>query len=164
MDLFDYLKSARKSLFRFEALQEFDVPEEKVAVKEYNEIGRVDFASMKEWFEFIEKKNSEGVWTGRVRLVKLPVNDYTKMELACHRETAKHGDKIEVIVEKEFDKLGVSEKDFWLIDDERVLLMNYDLGWKYLGFDVLEEGVRKYVEWKKLLIENSVPVEGFDFN
>jgi hypothetical protein len=158
MDLMNYLNTATTSLFRFESLQDYDVEGEKEEVKIFKQTRQLDDSDMKEWWSFIDGKVATGVQMQRVRLVMMPMTDYTEMELEIHKKSALHGDDIRTITEEKFKTLNVVPKfDFWLIDDTIVLIMNYDLTGKYLGFSV-QGGVHPYSEYvgiKKALLENS---------
>jgi hypothetical protein len=143
MDLMDYLKQAKSSLFRYESLQDypddfFDNADE----------------TMKEWWDFIRLKVSEGVKMERVRLITQPITEYVQTELRVHAKSALYGDSIKTINEKDF-LVGLS--DFWLVDDKIVLLMNYDSQGHYLSFDVKEDD-GEYRNLKLKLLDVSIPL------
>ena len=62
MDLYKYLRSANKSLFRFESLQEYKVDDDGI-----------EDGGMKEWWDFIALKTKSDVVMERVRLVIEPL-------------------------------------------------------------------------------------------
>ena len=127
MELMEYLNTATQSLFRFESLQEYNLDKECEAVKLYKETGYIDDSNIKDWWNFIEGKVAHKVQMQRVKLVMLPLTDYSKMELEIHKKSILHGDDIRTISEDNFKKLNVIPIfDFWLIDNTTVLIMNYD--------------------------------------
>ncbi len=144
MKLFDYLKSANKSLFRFESLQEYKIDGEDSSDE-----------GMKEWWNFIDSKTKTGVKMQRVRLIIRPFSDYTKIELEIHKKSKAFGDDIRIIEEDKFKSLQIKQEDFWLIDDSVCLKMNYSTLGEYLGF-TLENDVDIYKKAKNSLLENSV--------
>jgi hypothetical protein len=145
MDLYQYLQSAKKSLFRFETLQEYKV-----------EGDGIDDDGMKEWWDFITLKTKSGVKMERVRLVIEPLTEYTKNELIVHKKSKTFGDDIRLMKEDSFRSLNINQEDFWLVDDVIVLKMNYGTGGEYLGFNVIESDVDHYIAIKNRLIENSI--------
>ncbi len=147
MDLYQYLQSAKSSLFRLEALQEFNVSGDEI-----------DSEEMQAWWKFISEKTSSGVLMQRVRLIIDPMTAYIKNELIAHRKSTTFGADVRVISGDVFDKLGVRAEDFWLIDDQIVLKMKYTTTGEYLGFEVDEVCASRYVETKKLLLESSTPL------
>ena len=155
-NLMYYLSVSKKSLFRFEYEQYFandDMSDE----------------SMKEWWSFIKDKTLNNITMQRVRLVILPMNEYTKSELKTHKNSVKYGDDIRVLYKEEFDEIVNSIKlvkflenqnnkvlSFWLIDDNLLLKMKYNEAGVYIGFDTIYEQVEvefykslKYKLWEK---------------
>jgi hypothetical protein len=145
MDLYQYLKSANTSLFRFEALQDYKVEGDGMDDKE-----------MKEWWNFIESKVKSGVVMQRVRLIIEPLTEYTKNELVVHKKSKTFGDDIRIIKNGIFVTLNIKEEDFWIIDGKIVLRMNYSVDGAYLGFDVIDNNPKHYVDIAKLLLKYSV--------
>lgn len=141
MTLLDYLKSAEKSLFRFEAQQEYKVEDD------------MSPASMQAWWNFIESKITNHVLMQRVKLIREPVNDYTKKELEMHRKSVTHGDIIKIIKYHDIEKSNIPTQDFWIIDDILVLEMNYSTTREYLGFNVIKSNIRDYIKIKKPIIK-----------
>src|ERR1035437_10601129 len=118
-----YLEKSTKSVFRFEGLQDYSAEDGEESVRNFIESGKLPFISSEtDWWHGIKRKNESGVRTYRVRLVALPLNDYTKMELALHRMSAEYsGEDIRIIGQKKFDEvIGKHVADFYLIDDIRV--------------------------------------------
>jgi len=155
MDLYDYLKSAKKSLFRLEYLQEYNVPEEAEFFEQYKKTGGIDTKDlMQEWWDFLKQKNDKGVIMQRVRLVKKPITKYLEWELKVYKETARYGEEIKLLPEykstPELDELG----DFWLVDDSVGLKMNYDESGQYESFELVSD-IKLYLNAKKYLLENS---------
>jgi hypothetical protein len=145
MDLFDYLKSATTSLFRWEALQEYQVEGEE---------------DMSEWWDFIESKTRTGVVMQRVRLITLPLTNYTKREVNLHKLSAKRGDDIRYIFDT--NQIDVHRfKDFWLIDEKILLSMQYSSSGTYEGFEIVEKGMQPFVDFKNKIYAASEPIEKF---
>lgn len=159
-----YLDKASKSIFRFEGLQDYTAEDGEEFVKKYIETGQL-LEKPEEilWCRNLRGMNERGIVTQRVRLVKLPLNDYTKTELAWYRAAAEYsGDDIRLIEQEDFDKIFETEMpDFWMVDDMYTFPMEYGPKGKFLG-DMLVEGkeVEAYVQYKIKLINNSVSVEG----
>ncbi len=157
MNLMDYLESAKKSLFRFEYLQDFNIPEEKDDFETYKKTGKFDPTMMKEWWNFLESKQREGVIAQRVRLVREPFTKYTEWEIEIYKETIKHGDEIKTLSEDKLTTALDELKDFWIIDDSIVLSIKYTSIGEYLGFEKVVN-IDTYLNAKRYLLENSVPL------
>ena len=147
MNLMHYLENAKTSLFRWEALQEYKVEEDD---------------DLTPWWSFIEEKVAEGVIMQRVRLIKLPLNTYTKDEIESHKISCEKGDDIQCILQPKFSVENFN--DFWLIDEKIVLNMNYSDDGEYRGFEVEENQsvLDDYLNFKKELLSHSKSI--MDFN
>jgi hypothetical protein len=153
MDLKAYLNQAKKSLFRLELLQYF--PSDEKLFASYKNTGEADKEIMAPWWAYLDDKKKAGIEMKRVRLVEYPLSDYMKMSLAVHKESSKHGMELFTIRGDEYRKLNIDIQDFWLVDDETVILMNYEKDGTYLGFDVKEDTNQVYSKIKNLLLNNS---------
>jgi len=145
MELFDYLNSAKTSLFRFESLQEYNVD---------NDSGSDD--EMKEWWDFVSTKVANGVIMQRVRLITEPLTNYTKKELEIHKKSVKFGDDIAIIKENVFELLNIDREDFWLINDKICLIMKYSDNGEYKGFEIEDKNIDRFISIKNKLLKNSL--------
>ncbi|MDQ6984793.1 MAG: hypothetical protein Q9M91_04230 [Candidatus Dojkabacteria bacterium] len=156
MELFEYLKNSQKSLFRFESLQYLS--EDKESLDKYLKTGKVDMTDNAEWFDFLKSKNKGGVSTKRVRLVTLPINDYTKFEIEVFKVAKKYGDDIKIIMDSEFNQLDLPKIDFWNIDNKTVLKLNYDESGKYLEFENDSLNFNFYKSFQDEIIKHSIEI------
>ncbi len=156
MDFDDYLKSSKKSLFRWEKLQWYADDEEMF--RKYKETGDVDWEEMSNWNQFLLFNLVLKISMQRVRLVVEPMNEYTRMELKIHWASTGLGDKIRKIDEESYKKIGIDFPDFWLIDDKTVLLMKYGSQGQYEGFEAVE-ATPELLHFKNELWERSVELE-----
>ncbi len=162
MDQLDtYLKKATKSIFRYEALQDYSAEDGEESVREFMKSGVLPFLPEEtEWWRMIKAKNDAGVNTCRVRMITDPLTDYTKMELALHRKSAAYsGEDIRIIGETQSDKIEKDLEDYYLVDGQYLFPMKYGPKGKYLG-SVLVTGIEiaKYIEYSGQLIADSVPI------
>ncbi len=166
MDLGKELDNSNKEIFRFEYLQEYfsdgsDKTENEIN-KQWKETHRIDMDLMKEWHDFIKAKAQNGVRFIWVRLVKFPLNEYTKSELYIFKKRVGYGINIRVITKEEYDKLEIDVKDFYLIDG-KPLIMNYGKNNEYLSCEYNNKNSEKYNKIKNLLIKNSVSISDFSY-
>lgn len=65
----------------------------------------------------------------RVHVIEEPLSDYIRYELAAYTPNVDAGEDVRVIsVARGSWPNGVPRHDFWLFDDERLWLMEYDPG------------------------------------
>lgn len=146
MNIESYFNNAKVSMFRFEALQVYDVGVDDMSDEE-----------MIPWRAFVKEKVESGVLMQRVRLLTYPLTDYTIRELEIHKKSVVCGDDIRTVDSEIFNRLNIEAKDFWLIDDEVCLEMNYGESGKWLGFEMSND-IEKYIKIKEVLLRNSTPL------
>jgi hypothetical protein len=162
MDQLDkYIEKASKSIFRYEGLQDYSAEDGEDFAKNYLKTKQLTFQPKdNEWWRDIKEKNGKGIKTCRVRLVTKLLTDYTQAELA-HLEAAAaySGEDIRIIKEDDMKDIWKDPKDYYLVDDKYLFLMDYGPKGKYLG-SILVEGdeVKRYADIKNTLIEASTPI------
>lgn len=155
MELINYLNSANKSIFRFEYLQDFDIPEEQKFFQKYVTAGVLDLEPlMKGWWDFIDAKRRMGVMYQKVKLIREPLTKYTEWSLQICKKSEKYGQKTKILTEEKLTRSLERLKDFWLIDDSVALRMNYGGRGEYLGFEKVKN-IEPYVLAKKYSLKNS---------
>ncbi len=167
MDLGEELDKSGNEIFRFEALQEYfsdgsDVLQNEIE-KQWREKNEIDMDLMKEWHEFIESKVKEGVKFSWVRLVKFPLNEYTKWSLYVYKKRVKYGIDIRIITKEKIEEFGVDIKDFYLIDEKNAFLMKYGKFNEYLDCEFDNKNLWRYKKIKDLLMAHSISVSDFDY-
>jgi hypothetical protein len=162
MDQLDkYIKNTKKSLFRFEGLQDYSGEDGDEIVKMFIDTNMLaQLPNNDSWWNEMKKKNEQGIITQRVRLIIEPLTDYTKMELAYLKQAKNYsGDDIKIIEEKDFKQIAPNElSDFWMIDDTYVFEMEYGPKGKYFGSSMDDKKIMEYVNIKKKLLEVSKPI------
>jgi hypothetical protein len=161
MDLLEkYLRNAKKSLFRYEALQDYSAEDGTKLVRDFLKTGDIGpKASESEWWNWIKKLNDSGITTKRVRMVTEPMTDYTKWELSALKEASEYsGDEIRVIGKED---LSLVVQDFWLIDDTFPFLMYYGNKGKYIKSKLSGTRIDHFIDLKNYLLKNSVSINDF---
>lgn len=98
----------------------------------------------------------------RVRIVGEPFTDYTRYEFACYRDNIAAGENIRVLPRgglARTDQRWASE-DFWIFDDELVVVLSYDDEGRFLGVHQAEE-TRPYLEARRRALSLAVDFEDF---
>lgn len=156
------IAEAKKSIFRFEGLQDYSAEDGEEFVRTYIEKGIFTIQPKdNSWCKDMKQRIERGVKAQRVRLVLKPLNDYTRAELAWHKAVAEFtGDDIRVIEEKDFKEIAPDGlADYWMTEDTNVFILNYGPQGKYLScMRIPESQVKKYIELKNKLLDESVSI------
>jgi hypothetical protein len=160
-ELFNTMKA---SAFRLEALEYFSIPEEVEEISLYRGGQKAPpIGSNQDWLDTVSKATQRGVDFRRVRLVKEPVHDYLKYEIAWgYRLNVPAGEKVSCIMystEPVFETQVPIFKDFWLFDDEHCFLMEYDLLGRFLGVNAVpEEFTAPYIALKREALDKATDI------
>lgn len=144
----DLFSSFTTSAFRLESLPEYHVESEREAFAQFLKTGQADMSTNSElmtWCNMIEDKTKSGATVDRARIICSPATDYTRFEMTCgYPLTTAAGETIRLLSEDDFDIACDEEEldvvfnrwgalDFWLFDDQHLLIMDYDDDGTWLG-------------------------------
>jgi hypothetical protein len=159
------LRQAKRSLFRLEMQPAYDVPTDG------NDFSRYlagepwpDLERKERWLLFLREQRDKGIYRSRVRVVRIPLSDYDRYASEwgyCYNVPAGDDTRIAEVGKLLRDAWmdGINH-DFWLVDNQVPIRMNYDDGGRFVNADVLNgaEGPR-YRDIKDALWVNSEPFE-----
>ncbi|MGI8506075.1 MAG: DUF6879 family protein [Solirubrobacteraceae bacterium] len=77
----------------------------------------------------------------RVRIFARPLTDYTRFEFAAYSDNIAAGEKVRVIDRSllRMEDRSWANEDFWIFDDEIVVILRYDPRGCFLGADRADE-------------------------
>jgi len=163
-------RNAKKNIFRLEGRPEYKVASEQEDIANWKK-GELNLGANKEWqkwMELLKSAKTRGVVTQRVRVAPTPLPDYIKFEIdSWQKYSVKNGDKIFFLDKNDYQEIitayGFNAKDFWLFDDQHLLIFNYDKSGQFAGEILIEDGgmARRYSEMKAKLLQKATPLETF---
>ncbi len=140
MEFMDAFRNAKKETFRLELLDKYVVDSEKKSFDAYKR-GQLKDSDLeedtKEWSGKLEKLHSKGIKTRRVHVVSLPLSEYLRYEILCYYKT---GEEVNMFPRQTYlaMKKDFEPKEFWLIDDKILFLVNYDREGSWINFENME--------------------------
>lgn len=156
------LKNAKKSIFRFESLQDYSAEDGEDTIEHFIKTGEIGWDPTKnDFWKMIKSKNKAGIETARVRLITFPLTNYTKWEVASLKIASEFSDENLRFIEQEvYEKIIPKTGDFYLIDDEIIVEMKYGAKGKFLKDKIsnVENLKTDYVDIKYLLLSHSLPI------
>ncbi|GAA0961299.1 DUF6879 family protein [Virgisporangium aurantiacum] len=93
-----------------------------------------DYSWLGEWLGFIAEVTARGTVVQRARLVTLPHSDYTSWGLACAAALTRAGEDIRYLPREQALDIPFPKEDFWLFDDERIILSVFSDDGRQGGF------------------------------
>jgi hypothetical protein len=96
----------------------------------------VDLAWFRNWLTMIREATAAGKRFARVRVVTVPLTDYSRFGLFCSEHTNAAGEDIRYLARH--DAGDVPDYDYWLFDSRKLVRMRFD-GETFLGGEVIED-------------------------
>ena len=87
----------------------------------------------------IRGATAEGKRFTRVRVVSLPLTDYSRFGVWCAQFTNGAGEDIRYLERGRADTLGVPNHDYWLFDSRKLVRMRFGDNDVFLGGEVIED-------------------------
>jgi hypothetical protein len=131
-----------RRLFRLETHDHLDVSSDGDDFQRYlaGQPGP-DMSRRDAWLNVIRNEVAEGKHTYRVHVVRSPLTDYLRFDFEwgyVYNEQAGEHIGILDLAERESPRELIF-KDFWLIDDEHLVLMHYDNDGRFVGAEPVDE-------------------------
>lgn len=131
-----------RSAFRLEALDVYLSPSDEDNVSRYL-TGRdgPSWAQGDDWIDYLRREEASGIRRYRVHVLTSPIGDYLRYECEWgYMYTTAAGEEVNIIDLAETPRpsgLPVGVDDFWLYDDEHVVLMNYEDDGRFASAELL---------------------------
>jgi hypothetical protein len=143
-----------RSAFRLECLPAYDVTED--AERERFRLwlaGERPAAQERGWPELVATAVAAGKTMQRVRLVETPPTEYQRFELEWgYPANVAAGESIHILDDRPDGLLAV---DFWLFDDETVVVLEYDDAGRFVG-PVVAETLEPYRQARDMALKSSI--------
>jgi hypothetical protein len=89
------------------------------------------------WLTMIREATSEGRQFKRVRVVSMPLTDYSRFGLFCSKYTNEAGEDIRYLARDRAKDLP--NYDYWLFDSRKPVRMLFDADGTFLGGEIIED-------------------------
>jgi len=97
----------------------------------------VDLAWFQGWLTLIREAVAEGRRFTRVRVVSMPLTDYSRFGVFCSEQTNAAGEDIRYL--RRDDATGLPHYDYWLFDSRALVRMHFDEDENFLGGERIED-------------------------
>jgi hypothetical protein len=102
------------------------------------------------WRTYIQGLRSRGIPFERVRMLTEPLTDYLRYQLDTTDWNIESGEDIRWISQSTAGELGLPDYDYYIFDDNRVLIFRFDDAKNLLGVDVDDDPdvVQRHQTWR----------------
>ena len=149
--------------FRLETLPEYRVAAERGRMELFLSGAPKPPGYGEGWHKRLREYRETGKHVRRVRVVGPELTDYQRREFAwAYPGNAEAGEEIRVLREEQARALTLPDQDFWLFDDQTVVLMRYEADGTQLGRErLIEAEPDLYARYGRTAWEAAVGLDEF---
>jgi hypothetical protein len=139
---FDRLfKTFEHTAFRLEVRDRYNAPYEAESFGKFLN-GEPEYIddSYRRWLDWIQAATAAGRRFSRVRVVSLPLADYSRYGLSYARHNNAAGEDIRYLTRDRARAVGLPDHDYWLFDSRKLAWMHFDdADDHFLGAEIIED-------------------------
>jgi len=94
---------------------------------------------MQGWLDLLRATTATGRRFARVRVVSMPLTDYSRFGVWCAQFTNGAGEDIRYLDRAQAESAGLPGHDYWLFDSRLLLRMHFDDRDGFLGGEIIED-------------------------
>ncbi|MEU4803693.1 DUF6879 family protein [Actinosynnema sp. NPDC023587] len=153
----------KHTAYRLEARDQYDASYENESLAKFLAGESDDLPWMQSWLDMLREATAEGRRFARVRLVTLPLTDYSRFGVWCAQFTNGAGEDIRYLVRDKAEALGLPNHDYWLFDSRKLVRMHFDDNNAFLGGEVVEDAaeVVQHNYWRDAAWHHAVRRDDF---
>jgi len=156
----------RNTAFRFETLDGYNVPQETEFLERF-EAGEshsiAEFEYFAAWLTLVQQATQEGRRIERVRVISEPATGYQRWVMWIGQFAELAGEVIKYITRDDAlrAELPVESGDWWLLDSERLLRLEFDESGKPMGGELIHDAgiVLPYCAWRDVAVHHSIRLD-----
>jgi hypothetical protein len=130
-------RSFEHTAYRLEARDYYYSPNEATALAQFVAGEPVEMDWFQNWLNMIQEATNAGRRFTRVRVVSVPLTDYSRFGVFCSQYTNAAGEDIRYLVRDQAQ--GLPDYDYWLFDSRKLVRMHFDEQEHFLGGEVIED-------------------------
>lgn len=127
----------KHTAFRLETLDQYNSPVETESFRKFVAGEPDSLAWYQSWLSMVREATAEGRLFSRVRVVTLPLTDYSRFGLWTSGYTNEAGDDIRYLTREQ--ATGLPKYDYWLFDSCKLATMRFGDENKFIGAEVIDE-------------------------
>jgi hypothetical protein len=94
---------------------------------------------MQDWLTMISGASAQGRRFCRVRIVTIPLSDYSRFGIWCSQFTNNAGEDIRYLTRAAAAAAGLPHHDYWLFDSRMLVRMHFDDQDRFLGGEAVDD-------------------------
>ena len=122
-----------------EARDTYDVTYENESLRKFLVNEPDDLAWIQSWLTMIREAVAERRRFARVRVVSMPLTDYSRFGVWCTQFNESAGEDIRYLTRDGAEAAGLPNHDYWLFDSRKLVRMHFNDTNVFLGGEIIEE-------------------------
>jgi hypothetical protein len=135
----DLFYAFEHTAFRLEVRDRYDESYENESLRKFLAGEPDDLSWMQDWLAMVRDHTAKGRRVARVRVVSMPLTDYSHFGVWCAQYTNGAGEDIRYLPRDQAQAKGLPDHDYWLFDSRTLVRMRFDDGDCFLGGEVIED-------------------------
>lgn len=165
--IIDLLRESKKSFFRVEALESYNIAQEEEFRRRYYGGQPLPplLDSNKEWYKLMTKFAQEGRPSSRVKVVSRKLSPYSRLEMEWwFNQAVQYGECINILLKEQFPRLAeMWNEEYYVVDDMRLVYLQYDSENRFVGLEEEKDTneIERRLLHKQQLLNIATPYESF---
>jgi hypothetical protein len=122
-----------------EARDTYDATYENESLRKFLAGEPDDLPWMQSWLDMLREATSKGRRFARVRVVTMPLTDYSCFGVWCAQFTNGAGEDIRYLERNRAQAQNLPNHDYWLFDSHKLVRMHFDDANAFLGGEAIED-------------------------
>ncbi|MFF4195189.1 DUF6879 family protein [Nonomuraea sp. NPDC001831] len=133
----DLFRSFEHTAFRLEPRERYNSPGEHEPIRKFLAGEPDDLAWNRPWLDLMAEHAAKGKVVHRVRVVSVPLSDYSRFGLWCAQFAIQAGEDIRYLDRAQ--AAGLPELDYWLFDSKWAARLKFDEDDVLLGAEIVTD-------------------------
>lgn len=161
-----YFHTFERSAWRLEVQPTYNMPNEQPSLALFRAGEPKPAGHNSKWHETVRNNVAEGRTIGRVRVVRQPLTEYQRYQLAWGIPgNIEAGEDIRILDLSKTGDLGLPEQDWWLFDNSRVVHLNFRPDGTIIDRELIDApDISRYLHWQTVALGHAVRYEDFRRN
>ena len=125
--------------FRLEVRDRYDAPYENESLRKFLAGEQDDLPWMRSWLVMLRDLTAQGRRFARVRVVSMPLTDYSRFGVWCAQFTNGAGEDIRYLTRDQARAERLPAHDYWLFDSRTLVQLHFDGEDRFLGGELIED-------------------------
>jgi hypothetical protein len=146
-----------------EVRDSYDSPYEHESLRKFLVDEPDDLPWMQSWLDMVRDATSAGRRFTRVRVVTIPLTDYSRFGVWCAQFTGGAGEDIRYLKRDQAETLQLPTHDYWLFDSRTLVRLNLDDVGQFGGGEIIEDAAEivRHNYWRDAAWHHAVRRDDF---